>query len=103
MWVVPAYISLVEVVRVATPKASGEEHFAPATWSCSKRGKESRTMRLDDEGARKMPALLKERSHHRAPFFPQLTFTNLDMNVAHISPAVRKGGRASGWGVNLWA
>lgn len=59
-------------------------------------------MRLDDEGARKMPALLKERSHQRAPFFPQLTFTNLDMNVAHISPAVRKGGRASCWGANLW-
>lgn len=35
-----------------------------------------------------MPALLKECSYERPTFCPQLIFTNLDMNVANISPAV---------------
>ena len=40
-----------------------------------------------------MPALLKECSYERPPFRPQLIFTNLDMNVANINPAV---GESSG-------
>lgn len=88
-WVVPPHISLVEVVHVATPKASGEGHCLSeyTEWSCSKRGKESRTIRLDDQRGRNV-------SIRDSPFFPQLIFTNLDMNVAHISPAV--GERAGG-------
>lgn len=95
---VPAYISLVEVVHVATPIAAGEGHFAPARTlhghvAKGEKNREQSVLTIREPG-QCLPSSRNVPIRDPSTSFPQLIFTNLDLNVARISLAVGK--RAGG-------